>query len=234
MSKPIIITFIVCLGIPFLMSFKSSRSRTYRRRAMAIGLCVMCVVVPLLPSDEIVLGQREEYGNSEDTYVEQGQEWQREPATCYPLSEVDLTPYAEVGCADVAATNWLIVNGGEYPARNAFDGNANTCWQDGVDGNGEGTELTAVLSESCELKYIVIYNGQTVSEETFRNNGRVCQLEIGNGQFTEVVELPDENTPFVIKLDGWNDVSTVTFKINSVYPGSVYADTCITEIWFLK
>lgn len=233
MNKALLITIIVCLGIPFILSFKSQRSRTFKRRALAIGFCVMLAVALLLPPDATISNPRGENTNTEH-YADRGDMGERMPATWCAASEVDLTGYSVITCTDAAATNYLIGSSVSYPAWNAFDGETTTCWQDGVEGNGEGTELTATLSEVCNLQYIVIYNGQTVNEDKFRKNGRVAQLEIGNGQFTEVIKLPDENNPVAVKLDGWENISTVTFKINSVYSGSKYLDTCISEIIFYR
>lgn len=233
MNKALLITIIVCLGVPFILSFKSQRSRTYRRWALAVGLCVMLAVALWLPPDSAIINPNGENVNT-DNFAEQGGVGQRVPATWCAATEVDFSGYSVVGCTEATATNFLTASSGSYPAWNAFDGETATCWQDGVEGNGEGTELTAILSESCMLQYIVIYNGQTINEDKFRKNGRVSQLEITNGQYTEVIELSDENVPVAVKLDGWENVSTVTFKINSVYPGSKYLDTCISEIVFYK
>jgi len=233
MNKAILISIIVCLGVPFLLSLRSQRPRTFRRRALAIGFCVMLAVALFLPPDKAISNPRGGNGNTE-YLAGQGDMGGDTSATLYAASEIDLSSYSVVGCAEAAATNYLIGTTGDYPAWNAFDGDTFTCWQDGVEGNGEGTELSVTLAETCELEYIVIYNGQTVNEDKFKKNGRVCQLEFGNGQYTEVIELADENVPVAIKLDGWENVSTVTFKINSVYPGSKFLDTCISEIVFYK
>ena len=233
MNKALLITIIICLGVPFILSFKSQRSRTFRRRALAIVFCIMLGGALFLPPDAAISNPRGENGNTEHIAA-WGDVGERVPATWCAATEVDLSGYSAVSCIDAAATNFLTASSGSYPAWNAFDGNTATCWQDGVEGNGEGTELSATFSESCNLQYIVIYNGQTINEDKFRKNGRVSQLEIGNGQYTEVIELADENVPVAVKLDGWENVSTVTFKINSVYPGSKYLDTCISEIVFYK
>lgn len=233
MNKALLITIIVCLGVPFILSFKSQRSRTCRRRALAVGFCVMLAVALWLPPDVAISNPRGENVNTEN-FADRGDVGERLPATWCAASEVDLSSYSVVGCADATATSFLTASSGSYPAWNAFDGETATCWQEGEDGNGEGTELTAILSENCNLQYIVIYNGQTINEDKFRKNGRVAQLEIGNGEFTEVIELSDENVPVAVKLDGWENVSNVTFKINSVYQGSKYMDTCISEIIFYK
>lgn len=235
MNKAALIVIIICLGIPFIISFKSKRSRRFRRWAIAVGFCVMFVAVCRISSSMDIADAMKENiytghpGSAQEGTVE------RQPAVLYAFSDIDLSGYSEVGYAEAMATNHLSTSKVSYPIQNALDGNTNTCWQDGVEGNGEGTEITVTLWEESHLQYIVIYNGQVKTEEKFRNNGRVCQLEIRNGQFTEVIEMPDENVPVVIGLmEGWENVSQVTFKINSVYPGDVYADTCISEIVFYR
>lgn len=234
MNKILLLISVCCLVVPFILSLKADRPREYRRWGLAFGFWAMCSMVLMFPKDgETSNAEGENIGGGGNSVVQEYEE-QRVPATWCAAEELDLSGYSVVDYAEVAASNYLATARSSYPVQNAFDGNPATCWQDGVEGNGEGTELSVILSESCDLQYIVFYNGQSSSEERFRKNGRVCQLEIGNGQFTEVIELADENIPVAIQLDGWENVSSVYFKINSVYPGSTYMDTCISEIVFYR
>lgn len=245
MNKPIMITLVICLGIPFLLSFRSYRPRSFRRKAVIIGFIVMLIVASSLPLDPaIALAQ-----NDSSSTADAGSITDEDPlpentpsepveAIWYAASEIDLSGYTVVSCADgsASATNYLVTQQSSYPAQNIFDGNITSCWQDGVDGNGEDTEITVSLSESCEIRYIVISNGRASSDQLFEENGRVFQLEISTVNHpTKVVELPDENIPIAISMDDWGIVSTeIMFKIISVYPGSKYADTCISEMVFYR
>lgn len=229
MNKPLLITAIICLGVPFILSLKSSRSRAYRRKAIAAGFCVMLGVAVFLPADTRLAASGGENVRQEDGWASGWGSPEREPATCYMASDVDLSGYSDTTYIDMNVSNYKSTSKSSYPINNVFDGDPDTCWQDGVEGYGEGTEFSVTFSEST-LQYIVFYNGRVISEDKFWDNARVCQMEISNGKFTEVVELPDVNAPVAIKLDGWEEVSFVHFKINSVYPGNKYDDTCISEI----
>lgn len=49
MIIPIIITLAICLGIPFLLSFRVDEPRRFRRIAIPIGFIVMLIVTFYLP-----------------------------------------------------------------------------------------------------------------------------------------------------------------------------------------
>lgn len=228
MSTAIIVIILVCLGIPFFISFLSEKSRTYRRWGVTISFCLLLGIGLFLSKNlkkddsENIFGNADEALKGEIT------------ATCYMASEIDFSNYSAVGCIESTASNYMVAGNRSYPIENIFDGDKDTCWQDGVDGNGEGTEITATLAESSNIQYLVIHNGRSVSQSKYEKNGRVRELEIGTDQFTTVVEIPDVNGLIAIKLEGWGEISSFRFKIISVYPGSKYSDTCISEIGFYK
>lgn len=237
-NTPAIIMIVICLGIPFIISFfqdNESERRRFRRKTLLIGFIVMCIIVRFLPAS--ILGKTEvsEASEQSNSDMEDKSESEHTSATVYTLSDVDLSELTQMECKSVSATSSLTnSNGYQYVVENAFDGNKDTCWQEGVEGNGEGTEIHASFSETGILQYIVIYNGQAKTEEKFKKNGRVRQLEISTDKYTDTIELPDENIPVAVKLDGWENVTDICFKINSVYPGSSYSDTCITDILFYR
>ena len=228
MSVTWIITILIYLGSMIFMSFKSSRPRTNRRWGLAI-------VFLLLLETGFLLVKNVDIDTSEDILATTKRDSNEGiAATCYMASEIDFSNYSAVGCIESTVSNYMVAGKKSYPIENIFDGDKDTCWQDGVDGNGEGTEITATLAESSNIQYLVIHNGRSVSQSKYEKNGRVRELEIGTDQFTTVVEIPDVNGLIAIKLDGWGEISSFRFKIISVYPGSKYSDTCISEIGFYK
>lgn len=228
MNILLVLILLVTLGITFLASLGADKSRTYRRRGLVISFCILLGIAALLPK---ILNTE----NSENILATTKRASEEEiGATCYMASEIDFSNYSAVGCIESTVTNYMVAGNRSYPIENIFDGDKDTCWQDGVDGNGEGTEITATLAESCNIQYLVIHNGRSVSQSKYEKNGRVRELEIGTDQFTTVVEIPDVNGLVAIKLDEWGEVSSFRFKIISVYPGSKYSDTCISEIGFYK
>ena len=235
MDKLLIIICVVCLGLPIILSFKAKNPRKFRRYGLAVGFCAMMVAILFVPKDKDFVVR--EWGGGvagESSGGQQENKGEREACTLGYASDIDLSMYTVVEVVDSSATNFKETASHAYPTSNLFDEEMDTCWQDGVEGYGEGTEFFVTLSESSNVQYIVIQNGRARSDEKFVQNGRVYQLEINNGLFTETVELPDVNTPIAIKVNGWEGVSFVSFKIISVYYGSEYEDTCISEITFYR
>ncbi len=117
----------------------------------------------------------------------------------------------------------------------AFDENINTCWQDGVSGYGEGETLTANAYSVQLVSYVEIRNGyqKTTQNSSFYNkNSRVKDITVlyegGQKSFT----LKDEKDWQRLYLDEPVETTYVTIRIDSVYEGSKYKDTCISDIRF--
>ena len=120
----------------------------------------------------------------------------------------------------------------------AFDGNPKTCWQDGVDGYGEGEWLLTYNSDSSavEVSSVTVYNGyqnekyNTEKKDMYKYNSRVkaFTLEFDDGS-TETFTLKDKKDAQTFKFDK-RETCYVRFTVNSVYKGSKYKDTCIGEI----
>ncbi|MCD4784424.1 MAG: discoidin domain-containing protein [Candidatus Eremiobacteraeota bacterium] len=129
----------------------------------------------------------------------------------------------------------------DYAPVNAFDGDKTTAWVEGAGGYGKGEWLSFNLSEKNKqgksrlfyLEKFGIRNGYTKSEDLFRKNNRVktAIIEFSDGT-RKKIELKDMGEI------QWFDVSppviTGHFKliIQSVYQGSNYNDTCISDIFF--
>jgi ABC-type amino acid transport substrate-binding protein len=129
-----------------------------------------------------------------------------------------------------------------YNAENAVDGNINTIWCEGTDGNGIGEYLTVVFSDTVTLTGLYIKNGYWRDNERLVSNSRVGRLEIefGDGT-TETFALSDPTArdySELVTTDGEHIVfakshigSAVTIIIADVYAGA-WEDTCVTEISF--
>ena len=121
---------------------------------------------------------------------------------------------------------------------NKFSGDIepNSCWAEGVAGNGEGEWLELNATVPVLLDTLEITNGLAASETLFRANNRIKKLDLSvNGAPPVSVQLPDQMDPFEIKLPESKDlVRTVRLTIREVYPGTKYQDTCVTRIRLLR
>lgn len=120
---------------------------------------------------------------------------------------------------------------GTLTAINAFDGNLMTSWQEGAKGYGIGQQLTARF-EPCGIYQVTFINGNVLSEDSYYQNGRVKTLTMFAADGEWKVEFPDEyNLEGVsFTMDEAFTAGELTFRIDEVYEGTVYEDTCIAEI----
>jgi hypothetical protein len=108
----------------------------------------------------------------------------------------------------------------------------NSCWAEGVIGNGEGEWLELNATVPVLLDSLEITNGLAASDALFRANNRIKKIDLSvNGAEPVAVQLPDQMDPFHIKLPESKEVvRTIRLTIREVYPGTKYQDTCITRI----
>lgn len=130
----------------------------------------------------------------------------------------------------------------KYKALNAFDGDLNTCWAEGVDGNGVGESIIFNSSphDNFNLEEIKIFPGYGKSEKLFYKNSRIKKMEIilyfqpniktiRTSKESITVAFKDVPEFKIIPIQK-NLVSIIKFKILEVYEGSKWQDTCISEI----
>lgn len=114
----------------------------------------------------------------------------------------------------------------------AFDGDTQTCWQDGVDGYGVGEWLKASAATEQLVSSITIYNGYQKKNNSnlYDKNSRVRGVTIYWNGGSQSFTLEDNTSPQVLWLDEPVATDYITVEIDSVYKGDKYADTCITDI----
>ncbi|MDD6037416.1 MAG: hypothetical protein PUD20_01250 [bacterium] len=234
MNMPAVITMLICLGLPFVYAVLSHRDRAFKRKAVFVAFIAMLLIRGSLP---LTVLEGADVSGEEDTEDADG--YDEGGSVCGirldSMLDLNLDAYTRVACASSDASNFLKTKKNRYPAENMFDGDPETCWQDGEDGYAEGTEIYALLEEPGEIKYIIFYNGRSISDQdAYEKNGRVRELTIVSGEKTGTIELPDMMGPTVIALENWGEVSEFHFVADSVYPGTKYEDTCISEIEFYR
>lgn len=144
---------------------------------------------------------------------------------------------------------------GNYNVKNLLDGDLDTVWVEGKQGSGVG-EWVEVELKNYALGAIGVINGYTKNEETYRKNNRIKSLKIevvhkswdSKRSFEtteEIIQLPDQPFAKLNKKVFWPFTDILknsgeppeTYKVRltilSVYPGTEFNDTCISELFLL-
>ena len=201
-------------------------------------LLVLIVIIICIVHRDAITGKIREWANRINTIVkevakgdgEEQVEEKKQTRFSAKKTSVDITEET-LSIINIIADSTLISSKGkEYYAEYMVDGDTTTSWQEGADDFGENNSIEITFAQKAILRYMVIYNGNQASEDLFKSNNRVRSIEIKIGDEKTGVELEDSMTPQIIELQGIDEVEKVTVIIKSVYPGSRWDDTCISEI----
>lgn len=147
------------------------------------------------------------------------------------VSDVDNTSYATVGT--IFASSEYDKDSVTHSTHNLVDGNVKTNWTEGVPGYGVGEYLEFTFTESCCLYEIYISAGNFNTESYFLANSRPASLRLTyEDGSSEVLELQNVMQEQILKPQHAVPSKTVRLTIESVYEGSKYQDTVISEIYF--
>ena len=127
-----------------------------------------------------------------------------------------------------------------YDASHAHDFDHESVWAEGAKGQGIGESLTYEFAGGCpRITTVNILNGHVKSEKAWRENSRVKELLVYyNGTPYAILDLENSRTlqSFDVGVLGFHDLDaknwTLKFEILSVYPGTKYEDTVISELYF--
>lgn len=137
----------------------------------------------------------------------------------------------EIKIAEITSSSTLQQAGYNYSPNNLIDGAYHTCWCEGVEGDGINEKVVFKLEDEAKIDRVSIVNGFDKSESLYLKNNRIKTLTLIFDDGEEVIELEDSyNCYQTIKLDKEHISSKLIVQINSVYAGSEYQDTCISEI----
>jgi Nicotine adenine dinucleotide glycohydrolase (NADase) len=125
-----------------------------------------------------------------------------------------------------------------YGPKSLFDHADHTAWVEGVDGQGIGEWIAVDFDHLRLINAIEINNGYNKGAELYLKNSRVKKLTVEffqNDKRTVVlnsIELKDNGAPQHVSLpkDQVLKATKVKFTIESVYPGTKFDDTAISEL----
>jgi len=118
-----------------------------------------------------------------------------------------------------------------YGPENLFDVDTGTAWVEGVDGEGIGESIVVHFDGARTPQTLYLRNGYTNNADIYAKNGRVREIEVTDsaGRTLEV-ELSDDGEWQAIDLETGTAITWIAVEIVSVYPGSEYTDTAISEL----
>lgn len=139
----------------------------------------------------------------------------------------------------VSASSELTDSTNTYKVEALFDGNKDTCWAEGVGGNGEGEYVEIWFTNPLYLTEIGFLNGYMKNESVFGANGKIrraelrfsdgstCEWNLGKEEYQSMRELLYSD---MISFESpvWTDYLRIT--ILEAESGTKYDDTCLTEI----
>ena len=159
-----------------------------------------------------------------------------EPALTGELTDdkaiIDLSGYAPLAVESVDATSVLASKKKKdaYAGASAADGDESTCWQEGREDDGAGEALTFHLGGEHTVRFLLVKLGNWRSDSSYTENGRPQTLTFTFGGESCTVTFPDEKKEHCVTLSKDVTASDVVVRIDEVYAGSKYHDTCVTDI----
>lgn len=142
-----------------------------------------------------------------------------------------LSGCVKVGVSSAKASSTITQSSTDNSAMRMFDNTDKTSWQEGVSGYGEGETVDIYFDGTYELSYIAFKLGNWRNDKYYYGNAKPKTVTIDFGSAAAQVTFPDtDRTIQYVRLS--NPVSTdhMRIRIDEVYPGTQWEDTCINEI----
>lgn len=113
-----------------------------------------------------------------------------------------------------------------------FDGNRDTAWVEGAEGDGIDETVTLRFGRERSLAGFEIINGYDKDQRIWSANSRIETLEAATaGGPALAVRLQDVRGARRVDFDPPVTTPWLELKIGSVYPGAKYRDTAISELY---
>ena len=123
-------------------------------------------------------------------------------------------------------------SGTVYGAAFLNDGDTSTPWEEGVEGDGIGEQITYEPEAGTKLQVIRIYPGNGRSDKAFQENNRPKTITLEIDGKKQALNFDDAGHFYTFSSKKPVTAKQVKLIIDSVYPGSKWQDTCISEVEF--
>lgn len=130
-----------------------------------------------------------------------------------------------------ASSTYPPEQGVSYEAEKAADKKVSTSWVEGEDGSGLGSWLEIDLGGDKTVTGLRIWGGLWYSGDYWKRGTRPKEIEvIFADDSKETFTLKDEMKPQDVTLAKAKKTSKVRIKVKSVYTGTTWFDTAISEV----
>ena len=123
-------------------------------------------------------------------------------------------------------------SGTVYGAAFLNDGDTSTPWEEGVEGDGIGEQITYEPESGTKLQVIRIYPGNGRSDKAFQENNRPKTITLEIDGKKQTLNFDDAGHFYTFSSKKPVTAKQVKLIIDSVYQGSKWQDTCISEVEF--
>lgn len=124
--------------------------------------------------------------------------------------------------------------GVRYGAANLVDGRVETAWIEGERGSGLGSWVQLDLPAPTPVRALKLWNGYWASGDLWQRHNRVKDLEVTFSDGSKAVfTLKDAHAPEVLVLPAPVTTTSVKLKVRSVYSGTTFGDTPLSELVLL-
>jgi hypothetical protein len=154
------------------------------------------------------------------------------PPSRTSLPRPDASRCIDNGLFDYCVSSVLAPQFGfSYGPEKATDGRLDTAWVEGKRGDGIGEWILVGFPQARSVNSVQLLNGYHKNASIYAKNNRVQDIEVRTSNGVSQFEtLSDSSGPQTVQLQDTDPIEWVQIVIRSVYRGSKYRDTAITEL----
>lgn len=202
----------------------------------------MCPEETVQPTDDVQevedfdaeeQAEEEEPAEEQEEKVEPAEEQMEEEEPEEEL-EAETEAVAMSYLYSVRASSELSERGMTHSVERIYDGRLNQAWVEGAPGQGIGESVTFTFDNIYKFSGIKVYAGYQKTRDLYRKNSRPKKItfKFSDGSRCSV-NLKDHYGMQNINFDKSIEADEVKIIIDSVYKGTKYTDTVISEVeWY--
>ena len=146
------------------------------------------------------------------------------------VNRTALASYTKASVVSGTASSTVIQEGYDNSVNMLFDGDLVTSWQEGADGDGINEFVNLRLDREYQVKYITLNLGNWRDQQRYDENNVPKSLTVWLDEKSFKVEFPHERTQFCLEFSQACAASEIYIRIDEVYEGNLWDDTCISEV----